>query len=81
MFVAISKKAANSDAVIYKFNIGNGATAWVNKLTCGGTCDVQRSGMTLSSDSSTLYTFFPFGTTTKVFFSSLDVATGVPGTL
>ena len=50
-------------------------------LCTGGTCTASRSSSILSSDSSTIHSFFIFGSTQYLYYASFASATGSVGSL
>ena len=62
---------------MYKITFLSTATDWANKIACSsGTWSSSNSMSILSADSSTIYSFFTFGSIQYLYFASLSASTG-----
>ena len=63
---------------MYKITFSSTPVDWANQITCSsGTWSAYRSESVLSSDGSTVYSFFTFGpTNTYLYFCGLSVSDG-----
>ena len=72
-----NKPSSNYDLYFYKITFGNTAVDWANKLQCpSGICSTSYASSILSSDSTSIYSFFPFGFTSLLYFLTFSVADG-----
>ena len=61
---------------MYKITFSSTPVNWANQITCTGTWSASYSESVLSSDGSTVYSFFTFGATRYLYFCGLSVADG-----
>ena len=60
-----------------QITFGNSAADWSKKMTCpSGTCSAGLSESLLSSDSSTIYSLFAYGSTRYLYFTSFRSSDG-----
>ena len=79
-FILVGGSLANRNIQIYKLTFSSTSVDWANKVVCtSGSWFIGPSVMTLSSDASTIYTFYLFGGgmfSQYIFFTSFSVSTG-----
>ena len=61
---------------MYKITFSLTSVNWANQITCSGTWSSSYSESVLSSDGSTIYSFFVFGSTSYLYFCGLFVSDG-----
>ena len=76
-FVLGSSSASPYNLQIYKITYLSTSVDWANQITCtSGTWTAAYSESLLSSDQSTIYSFFAFGSTQYLYFAGLSVTGG-----
>ena len=76
-FVLGVPSASPYNLQIYKITFLSTSVDWANQITCtSGTWYSSNSESILSSDQSTIYSFFLFGSSTYLYFAGLSVAGG-----
>ena len=76
-FVLGVPSASPYNLQIYKITFLSTSVDWANQITCtSGTWSASNSESLLSSDQSTIYSFFAFGSTRYLYFAGLSVTGG-----
>ena len=83
--ILIGGNKTNKNLQMYKHTFSSTSVDWIKKVVCSsGSWYSGISEMTLSSDASTIYTFYSFGSISSpyIYFTSFSVSTGsVIGTI
>ena len=81
-FLLSRDKLSPYNLLLYKITFSTPSVDWANKMLCAsGTWTTYLSESLLSSDSSTIYSFFIYGSTQYAYFASFLVSDGtVTGT-
>ena len=77
-FVIGSASASSNNLNLYKITFSSTSVHWADQITCSGTWSGSFSESLLSSDQSTIYSFFLFGppSTYYLYFAGLSVTDG-----
>ena len=76
-FFILGATFSSSNALhMYKFTFSRTEVDWANKIACIGSWSASDSESLISSDSSTIYSFFVFGSTHYLYFVTLSASNG-----